>query len=567
MVGHDVQMRKIQNRHAMVAGAHCENPKIATSDSKRSERESVKKIFDTTQHDTTLQCHCPTESVSLSLSLSLIYIHTNTPTMLHSRKRTTQASSTTGTSNNIVSMATVQTAQRLDMDAFDGERRRSAAKTVRFSYVAILAFLSLAAFLGYMSVLHAHRTTLTMATNGEPWRHTGLWGSSVTGFHHYFGKSPRYVTVVLPSVVAPKKRKRRLDAIADTWGPLANAIYVVHDLSVEYPAGVHQVYGYSTSTTTDGSTSHGSATFTQPQHPADPYGYPQVLLVPPNITFDDGLPRLEYVMRFIQKHIDPDFAFFVNDHTYVIPEHACRYLRDLDPAAPLYAGHALSNHKEAFNSGAAGYFLSRQSLTGLVHSWNDKAEYCVADQANNWLQGNPGLVTARCLHHHLNTPALDTRDDHHHHHHHSQQSTKNTNNNNNKRAHRFHAFPIVRMVQGKVDEWYVNKHGNLKGIGAFDDSYAELPAGPDCCSKETISFHYVEAKENLALFTVRQELLREPTMTDEQLKSLVLKEWPSEWDDIGGYSRGLPHESDTDNWAALLTTLRKISSRHTQMDC
>ena len=123
------------------------------------------------------------------------------------------------------------------------------------------------------------------------------------------------------------------------------------------------------------------------------------------------------------------------------------------------------------------------------------------------------------------------------------------------------------MVQGKVDEWYVNKHGNLKGIGAFDDSYAELPAGPDCCSKETISFHYVEAKENLALFTVRQELLREPTMTDEQLKSLVLKEWPSEWDDIGGYSRGLPHESDTDNWAALLTTLRKISSRHTQMDC
>ena len=39
MVGHDVQMRKIQNRHAMVAGAHCENSKIAPNDSKRSERE------------------------------------------------------------------------------------------------------------------------------------------------------------------------------------------------------------------------------------------------------------------------------------------------------------------------------------------------------------------------------------------------------------------------------------------------------------------------------------------------------------------------------------------------
>ena len=36
------------------------------------------------------------------------------------------------------------------------------------------------------------------------------------------------VTIVLPSVVNPKGRGERLKAIADTWGPSARAVFVVH---------------------------------------------------------------------------------------------------------------------------------------------------------------------------------------------------------------------------------------------------------------------------------------------------------------------------------------------------
>mmetsp|Transcript_15957 Transcript_15957/g.27023 ORF Transcript_15957/g.27023 Transcript_15957/m.27023 type:complete len:400 (-) Transcript_15957:407-1606(-) len=399
---------------------------------------------------------------------------------------------------------------------------------MKFSFAAISLFLATAGLFCYLAVHHQHRRVILKVIQ-DPWSHASpLLRNSQVGFHHFLRSGPpRYVTVVMPSVVNPKKRTRRLESIADTWGPLANAVYVVHNVS-EFPQSSHQVYY-------------------KEQHPADPYAYPQLLLVPPHITVSDGLPRLNYVIRSIFEKINPDFAFFVNDHTYVIPEHICRFLHKRDPTVSIYAGHALKNHKEAFNSGAAGYFLSRKSMSLLVKSWDEERDDCVVKDDNKWLQGNPGIVTARCLHHQLETPALDTRE--------------------KGKWHRFHAFGIVGVVKGKVDGWYLNKHEDLENILGFDPSYSKLLEGEGCCSKETISFHYVEFKETRALFSVRQALLKNPQMTDQQLQDLMMQEWPTEWNELGGYSKPLPKKESTDEWKPLLAVVRKISSRHTQMDC
>ena len=280
----------------------------------------------------------------------------------------------------------------------------------------------------------------------------------------------KFITIVLPSVVNPKQRRRRLEAIAETWGPSSRAVYVVHNVNEEFPIQERQSF----------------------------VKWPQILSLPSNITFEDGLPRLYYTLQHTLSLYDAEFYFFVNDHTYVIPEHLCYFLKDYDSHQDLYAGHALKNEREVFNSGAAGYVLSRRSLEKLVeriffHIPID--ENCmVQGEHNKWLQGNPGLVTAKCLFHSLNTKAIDTRE--------------------GGKYHRFHAYGIVRMVMGKVDGWYKNKHANLTDIVGFDTSYTTLLSGEDCCSGNTISFHYVEYMETRALYQIRKSLLQVPDMTD-----------------------------------------------------
>jgi hypothetical protein len=222
----------------------------------------------------------------------------------------------------------------------------------------------------------------------------------------------------MPSVVNPGGRQQRLDSIFETWGPGARAIYVVHNIS-EFPQGRHAI-------------------ISEDSVPTDPYSYPQLLLLPSSISVDDGLPRLNYVIRAIHEKINPDFAFFVNDHTYVIPEHLCKYLEHRHSSDDMYEGHAMKNNEDVFNSGAAGYVMSRQTMSKLVRKWDDGDEHCVAKEGDKWLQGNPGIVTTKCLKDALGIEPVDTRHD--------------------GKWHRFHAFPLTRVVTGNVDEWYKNKH-------------------------------------------------------------------------------------------------------------
>eukprot|EP00980_Cylindrotheca_fusiformis_P031610 scaffold26676_cov137-Cylindrotheca_fusiformis.AAC.8 len=421
-------------------------------------------------------------------------------------------------------------------DTHDSGRRRPNKKRsmcfpaflrsdVGYAIESVSFFLICGFALGYFVLHHQHHKVLHILS--DPLGHMKVEGR--VGFrHHFYTGHPRTVTVVLPSVVNPKKRKRRLNSIFETWGPNARAIYVAHNVS-EFPqAGSHAVLSDNSK-------------------PEDPYSYPQILLVPPEIGFDDGLPRLNYVIRSVYEKINPDFAFFVNDHTFVIPEHLCKYLEDKRPSDHMYHGHAMKNDKDVFNSGAAGYILSRKTMKSLVDKWDAEDPICLVKNGEKWLQGNPGLVTTKCLKEVIGVEAVDTR--------------------LHGKYHRFHAFPLTRVVSGTEDDWYKKKHEGMDQLMKTDKSYNQLVSGMGCCAEDTISFHYVEHIESRALFATRKSLLTNARMTDQELKSLMIAEWPRKREQIGFYSLGLPKAEDNDAWEPLLEVTRRISQRNNQREC
>lgn len=409
------------------------------------------------------------------------------------------------------------------------KKKSALSLELRGALLATAAFLLCGLFLGYF-LLHNQRRKVILHIMNDPWNHGKAMIRGRVGFrHHFYTGAPRFVSIVMPSVVNPATRHRRLRSIQDTWGPYARAIYVVHNIS-EFPAASHAV-------------------ISDTSKPQDPYEFPQLLLVPSDIGLDDGVPRLYHVIRTVFEQVNPDFAFFVNDHTFVIPEHLCKYLEYRTPDQDMYEGHALKNGgTDIFNSGAAGYLLSRETMRKLIEKWNEKDPECWLEpqDTRKWLQDNPGLMTVKCLNS-LGITAIDTRA--------------------KKKWHRFHAFPLTRVVSGHVDEWYMNKHKNMAEIPGFDSTYEELLSGQDCCSKSSVSFHYVEHMEARALFAVRNALLKNPHLSDHELKNLVSAEWPKEATDIGSYSHGLPSHDQEEAWKNVMEVLRKISTRETQRDC
>jgi hypothetical protein len=354
--------------------------------------------------------------------------------------------------------------------------------------------------------------------------------------------APSFVTVVMPSVVKPQDRLERLKAISETWGSTARALYVVHDLK-QYQE------------TVDSDTRSFSNTNT----------FPLPLLIPSDIPEDMGVDRLQYVITSVLNHkSQPDYAFFVNDHTFVIPEHLCLFLSKTKQVNNnnehhLYAGHAMIDAKAEymFNSGASGYVLSRRTMQVLVDVWSEQSSFDALPQIAHpchppkgqgakWFQGNPGLIIARCLHHALKVNAIDTRD----------------RTGSGCEEHIFHAFGLVREVTGKVDQWYRNKHRLLPFAnhkGGDEESIKELlPSGIRCCASHTISFHYVYQAETRALHNIRRWIMDGRPKTQARLEQEVRRIWPYEFKSLGGYAHGLPKASDP-AWEDIVRVLRKIS--------
>ncbi|KAJ1446598.1 hypothetical protein M885DRAFT_404061, partial [Pelagophyceae sp. CCMP2097] len=190
-----------------------------------------------------------------------------------------------------------------------------------------------------------------------------------------------FVSVVLPSVVNTGDRGGRLEAIAATWGPAARAIFVGH-ANWDAAAAAAGYGAFSAASDCSGA-------------------YPQALVLPAAVGPARGDARLRHVLRAVASAPAFDFVFLCNDHTAVVSQNLDCYLRGLDAAEPLYRGRALQQRggkrDDVFNSGAAGYVLSRAALTLLLGAWARREPGCAAPEGAAWLQGNPGLVLARCL--------------------------------------------------------------------------------------------------------------------------------------------------------------------------
>mmetsp|Transcript_8397 Transcript_8397/g.19259 ORF Transcript_8397/g.19259 Transcript_8397/m.19259 type:complete len:419 (-) Transcript_8397:159-1415(-) len=331
-------------------------------------------------------------------------------------------------------------------------------------------------------------------------------------------RGPSFVTVVLPSVVKPEARPLRLKNIEKTWGPEARAVFVVHE-NIEFPQGAEIDSGSLSRT------------------------FPQVLKLPSDIKVDQGVERLLYSIRTVSETVNPSFIFFTNDHTFVLPNHLCRFLQKRDASKDAYVGHALKGKGTpvAFNSGAAGYVLSRQTYMRLIREMDDPKSECSPSNASKWLQGNPGILTATCFSKVLNVQVEDTRD-------------------GEDLSHVYHAYGLVRTVSAKVDQWYVNNHAPLDGILGVDAKYHHrLQQGEACCSENTVSFHYVESGESIAFWKVLQAVLQKPIMNDKEIQTLMEGVWPRDREKLGFYAHGLPGPNDT-LWPALVKVVRKIAS-------
>jgi len=276
---------------------------------------------------------------------------------------------------------------------------------------------------------------------------------------------PTHITVVLPSVVNAPKRTQRLQAIAETWGAAARAVFVVTTPSK----------------------------WSALPEPAPCAGYPYSLQVPTTINNELGVDRLRWVLAQMALS-KASHIFMVNDHTAVIAENLVCFLKAVDPTRPAYAGRALAQKRgkstEIFNSGAAGYVLTQPSLALVEKHWGTAP--CNAKTTEKWLQGNPGLVLARCLARH-GVKAIDTQKD----------------------GHRFHAYGPVRVATGEVDDWYLRMNSQLPWASA------------DTCAPDAVSFHYVEASEQRSIY----DALRTADLVE------VMERWPKAPSDLGGYSR------------------------------
>jgi hypothetical protein len=120
-------------------------------------------------------------------------------------------------------------------------------------------------------------------------------------------------------------------------------------------------------------------------------------------------------------------------------------------------------------------------------------------------------------------------------------------------------YQLVRTVTGKVDDWYVKKHKTLDDVLGMDTKYHhQLQDGRKCCSTGTVSFHYVEASESLALWEVLQMVQTSPSLSDAEIKDLINKVWPRDHKSLGAYAHALPG-SQSAVWDDLVEVVRKVS--------
>ncbi|CAF1103691.1 unnamed protein product [Adineta steineri] len=230
-------------------------------------------------------------------------------------------------------------------------------------------------------------------------------------------------------LTTPKYFLDRVKAVNDTWGPRCDRYLFVTD--------------YTPQTMTP-----EQINFTQ-----------QIPIAPiQNITpgYDHLTQKTTLAFLFAYEKYFNDFDWFVkaDDDTYLIVENLKAFLSQQNASEPVTFGY---NFKvivpKGYHSGGASYVLSRESLRRFYEAHKDPTSTCLKDG------GNEDIEIARCLR---------TKDVY------PGQSLDKQN------RELFHTLSYTDHFRGNFPDW-------LK-------KYAENPlqTGDNCCSDQTISFHYID---------------------------------------------------------------------------
>mmetsp|Transcript_39012 Transcript_39012/g.82031 ORF Transcript_39012/g.82031 Transcript_39012/m.82031 type:complete len:556 (-) Transcript_39012:422-2089(-) len=188
-------------------------------------------------------------------------------------------------------------------------------------------------------------------------------------------------------------------------------------------------------------------------------------------AYENMWQKVRSIWKFVGTHYLDDFDWFFigGDDLFVLPLNLKTYLASLthkDGTNPdtkeYFVGRRFnSGGHDYFNSGGAGYSLSRATLRKFLANIDD-AQHCAANARTSM----EDVMIARCLRH-LGIHFTDTRDA--------------------KGRERFHPF-----APGSHLHWHPPGPGQQRDW--YEDYNKEwgILEGKDCCAPDSVSFHYIK---------------------------------------------------------------------------
>jgi glycoprotein-N-acetylgalactosamine 3-beta-galactosyltransferase len=179
--------------------------------------------------------------------------------------------------------------------------------------------------------------------------------------------------------------------------------------------------------------------------------------------------KIRSILKFVGTHYLDDFDFFFQggDDMFVIPQNLKRYLQQLmdhnnkTQDDNFFVGRRFKSHLGAFNTGGAGYALSRGTLrTYINEGWNHTN--CFPAKRTSM----EDVMISQCLLLVFGIGLTDTRDQ--------------------ELRERFHHLHPEHLYT-----WRPNKRGKPDWYARFNEDWPPMTEEM-CCSPESVSFHHIK---------------------------------------------------------------------------
>ncbi|KAL4217575.1 Transferase [Mactra antiquata] len=186
-----------------------------------------------------------------------------------------------------------------------------------------------------------------------------------------------------------------------------------------------------------------------------------VINTPFGETRQNIVRKVWFAFRYIYDYHLNDFDWLLkaDDDTYVIVENLRKLLETEKSTKPSYLGFHFNKFiRSGYMSGGAGYVISRRALTQFFEI-GIKNGLCPILQNEDDPENSEDIETGQCL----NISGVSV-----------------INSLDDEGRERFHPYPVDRHAFGWLPEY------------VFEWSKHKQRQGPECCSRYSVSFHYME---------------------------------------------------------------------------